>query len=73
MLIGGGGFLGINIAQNLVQAGYYVFILDRKCQHLKQQKYLVGVMGFYDGNIADPEAIIKIIDEFFSNPRICFF
>ena len=67
MLIGGGGFLGINIAQNLVQAGYYVFILDRKCQHLKQQKYLVGVMGFYDGNIADPEAIIKIIDEFSIN------
>lgn len=64
MVVGGAGFLGINIAITLVQVGYEVFVVDKKCQHLKHQEHLAGVMGFYDGNVVDPDAIIKIVDEF---------
>ncbi len=64
MVIGGAGFLGLNIAITLVQAGYDVFIVDKKCQYLKHQEHFSGVIGFYDGNVADSDEIIKIVDEF---------
>lgn len=63
MVVGGAGFLGINIARALVHPGYAVYIVDKKCQHLKHKKHLAGVLGFYDSNVADSDTIIKLVEK----------
>lgn len=63
MLVGGAGFIGINIAKSLIQAGFYVVIVDRNLSHLKNRESLPGVSGFYDFDIADMESVIKLVDE----------
>ena len=62
LLIGGAGFLGINMAISLVRGGLNVFLMDRKCQHLRSDQNLVGVSGFYDGDAANMEAILTLVD-----------
>lgn len=62
LLIGGAGFLGINIAASLIQGGFNVFLMDRKCQHLRHDQNLVGVSGFYDGDAANVEAVLTLVD-----------
>lgn len=63
LLMGGAGFLGVNIAISLVQKGFNVFLLDRKCQHLRTEKYLADVSGFFDENVANAEAILRLVDD----------
>ena len=63
LLVGGTGFLGVNIAIALLQEGFNVFLMGRTCQHLRHEKHLAGVSDFYEEDVVNPQAILRLVDD----------
>lgn len=63
LVLGGAGFLGVNIASSLVRDKHDVFIVDIKCSAVRDLNCLQEVRGFYDLDIVDPNAILRLVDE----------
>jgi UDP-glucose 4-epimerase len=63
MLIGGAGFIGKNIAKAFIDNGHSVVIVDRNSTLLKHNSAFTGVSGFYDYDIADVDAMLKLVDQ----------
>ncbi len=63
MLVGGAGFLGINLATALLQRQFDVFIVDRSCGHLHGYRRLAGTSGLHEHDIGDPDSVLRLVDE----------
>lgn len=63
LLVGGAGFLGVNIAIALLQQGFNVFLMDRSCLHLRHVKHLTGVSDFYEEDAANAPAILRMVND----------
>jgi UDP-glucose 4-epimerase len=64
LLLGGAGFLGVNIAMALIRAGFDAFIIDKKCSHLKAEKHLAGVSVFHECDASNFDTVLKFVDGF---------
>lgn len=62
MLIGGAGFIGKNLSNTLIDDGHEVVIVDRNSTLLKGSTTFTGVSGFYDLDIVDVDAMLKLVD-----------
>ncbi len=62
MLLGGAGFLGVNLATVLAQRAFDVSVVDKGCNDLAR-KQLAGHATFYQRDIGDVESLVKLIDE----------
>jgi UDP-glucose 4-epimerase len=63
LLIGGGGFLGTNLAKSLIEAGHVVHLLDKAFRAHDGGHPSIAVSGRHEIDIGDVPAIIKLLDE----------
>jgi UDP-glucose 4-epimerase len=63
LLVGGAGFLGVNITVALLRREFNVFVVDKMCLHLRHKKFLAGVSGFYEEDCSNTQAILQLIDD----------
>ncbi|WP_081897355.1 NAD-dependent epimerase/dehydratase family protein [Massilia sp. BSC265] len=63
LLIGGAGFLGINLAEAMINAGHSVYLLDKSFANFESRRLSIPVNGKYEVDIGDTAAIIRLVDE----------
>src|SRR5690606_24380307 len=67
LITGGGGFIGSHVADELLEAGYHVRVLDCLCEQVHgagavRPAYLSPDAEFIHGDVRDPRAVRRSLD-----------
>lgn len=62
LIIGGAGFLGLNIANSLNRCGHRIYLYDRSVQSARTLFSSGEFVDFFEGDCDSPAEILKIID-----------